>query len=70
MILGKLRGTRFVESMRHLAGGQPGWYRRLAADPAQVAARIVEAIEQRRSQLVIPGCYSVLLGLSRLLSPL
>jgi short-subunit dehydrogenase len=67
VILGAMRGTRFVESIRHPAVGQPGWYRRLDVDPARAAARIVRAIERRRAGLVIPGWYGVLLWASRLL---
>lgn len=70
VILGALRGTRFVDSIRHPASGQPGWYRRLDVDPSRAAARIVRAIEQQRTQLVIPGWYGGLLTLGRLFSPL
>jgi len=70
VILGALRGTRFAESIRHPATGQPGWYRRLDVDPARAAGRIVRAIERCRTRLVIPGWYAGLLWLSRLLAPL
>lgn len=70
VILGAMRGTRFVESIRHPAVGQPGWYRRLDVDPARAAARIVRAIERRRTGLVIPGLYGVLVWASRLVAPL
>lgn len=70
VILGALRGTRFMESIRHPAESQRGWYRRLDTEPTEAAALIIRAIEQRRSRLVIPAWYGVLLSLSRLLAPL
>lgn len=70
VILGALSGTHFGDSIRHPNTGQPGWYRRLDVPVDQAAAQIIRAIEQEKSQLVIPAWYGVLLGLSRLFAPL
>lgn len=70
VILGALKGTNFSQALRHPAQGQPGWYRKLDVDAAAAAARITQAIEQERSQLVMPGWYSAVLFLSRLLAPI
>ena len=70
VILGALRGTQFASSIRHAADSQPGWYRRLDVDSDEAAARIIRAVEQQRSRLVIPAWYGGLLTLSRLFAPL
>lgn len=70
VILGAISGTSFSDSIRHPRSGQPDWYRRLDVDANQAASLIIKAVQQQRSQLVIPGWYSGLIGLSRLLAPL
>ena len=70
VILGTLSGTHFNESIRHPAESQRGWYRKLDTDATEAAALIIQAIERRRSRLVIPAWYDALLGISGLLSPL
>jgi short-subunit dehydrogenase len=70
VILGAMRGTNFGQSIRHPAGGQPGWYRKLDVDAEQAAAKIIRAIERQRTRLVIPGWYGGVLALSTLFAPL
>lgn len=69
VVLGSLRGTRFARSIRHPAGGQPGWWRRLDASPAEAARAIVAAIEHGRAQLVFPSWYGPVLWLMHVLAP-
>jgi len=70
VILGSLRDTRFGQSIRHPAGGRPGWYRRLDAHPADVARAIVAAIERGQGRLVYPSWYSQALWAAAVFSPL
>lgn len=70
VILGALRSTRFKDSIRFPASGQPGWYRLLDVEPTDAANQIIQAIVQERTQLVIPGWYRGFLSLNRFLSPL
>ena len=70
IILGAISGRNFSDGIRYPKTGQPEWYRRLDIDVDQAAARIIRAIQQQESQLVIPGWYGGLLRLSRLLAPL
>jgi short-subunit dehydrogenase len=70
VILGAISGTNFGDGIRHPTDGQPGWYRRLDVDVDQAAARIIKAIQQQRSQLLIPTWYTPLLALSKLFAPL
>ncbi len=70
VILAAMSGTRFVQSIRHPASGQPGWYRKLDVPPAQAAVRIIRAVEKNRTQLVIPGWYGAIITLSVLFAPL
>jgi len=70
VILGAIRGTDFGDNIRHPRSGQPAWYRRLDVDADQAASRIIKAIQQQKSQLVIPAWYGGLLMFSRLLTPL
>jgi short-subunit dehydrogenase len=73
VILGAIRGTNFGDSIRNPRSGprlRGDWYRRLDMNVDQAASRIIRAIQQQKSQLVIPGWYGGLLQLSRLLTPL
>jgi short-subunit dehydrogenase len=70
VVLGSLRGTRFAQSIRNPAGGQPGWYRRLDACPAEVARAIIVAVERGDRQLVFPSWYGPVLWVEKVFSPL
>jgi short-subunit dehydrogenase len=70
VILGALKNTRFTASIRHPAKGQPGWYRRLDADPQDVARAIVQAIIQERATLVYPSWYNAVLIFNRIFAPI
>jgi uncharacterized protein len=70
VILGALKNTRFTASIRHPASGQPGWYRRLDAEPQDVAKAIVKAIAAERSTLIYPGWYGPLIAFSKLFAPI
>jgi short-subunit dehydrogenase len=69
VILGALKNTNFTSSIHHPAKGQPGWYRRLDADPRDVARAIVRAIQHEQTIQVYPGWYGPLLMISKLLAP-
>jgi short-subunit dehydrogenase len=70
VILGALKNTRFTASIRHPAGGQPGWYRRLDADPRQAAQAILQAIRQEQTRLVYPHWLQAVLLFNRFFAPL
>ena len=70
VVLGALQGTQFADAIRHPQKNQPGWYRRLDVDSEVAARRIVQAIEEERSHLVIPGWYAPLLAFARFFAPL
>ena len=69
VVLGSLRDTGFAQSIRHAAGRQSGWYRRLDARPTAVARAIVSAIEHDRPLLVHPAWYGPVLWLTQALAP-
>jgi short-subunit dehydrogenase len=70
VILAALRGAHFTQSIRHPAGGQPGWYRRLDATPQAAARAIISAVQSGRTRLVYPAWYAWVLALARLGGPL
>ncbi|MFZ6029480.1 MAG: SDR family NAD(P)-dependent oxidoreductase [Chloroflexota bacterium] len=70
VILGALKNTRFAASIRNPATHQPGWYRRLDADPRLVAAKIIQAMRKERNTLVYPAWYNLVFFLSRSFAPL
>jgi short-subunit dehydrogenase len=70
VVLGALQGTQFGDAIRHPRKNQPGWYRRLDVDSEEAAGRIVQAIEEERSHLVIPRWYAPLLAFARFFAPL
>jgi len=70
VILGALKNTNFTSSIQHPASGQPGWYRKLDADPADVAKAILKAVAREQAILFYPGWYRWIIFLSKLFTPI
>jgi short-subunit dehydrogenase len=70
VILGPLRGTDFIRSIRHPRTGQPVWYRNLDLDAKTAAHEIVHAIQSGKERLVLPRWYPWIFAVSAWLMPL
>jgi len=68
-ILGPMRGTEFVQSIRHPHVDQPQWYRDLDLDAKVAARKIVSAMRAGKRQIVLPGWYRAVIILAAIFRP-